>query len=70
VSKKLGNCGTVTTLTRPDELTVLRNSTVGLTGVELTWLAYWLDAPGFPLDATYVDPAQALSGPAGKAPSQ
>jgi hypothetical protein len=70
VKKKLGNSGTVTTLTAPDELTVLRNSVTGLTGVELTGLAYWLDAPGFPLDATYYDEAQALTGSTGKAPSQ
>jgi hypothetical protein len=70
VKKKLGNTGTLATLTAPDELTALRNSTIGLTGVELTWLAYWLDAPGFPLDATYVDPAQALSGSTSKVPSQ
>ncbi len=70
VKKKLGNTGTLATLTAPDELTALRNSTAGLTGVELTWLAYWLDAPGFPLDATYIDPAEALTGSTGKAPSQ
>jgi hypothetical protein len=70
VKKKLGNCGTVATLTAPDELTVLRNSTIGLTGVELTALAYWLDAPGFPLDATYYDETKALTGSTGKAPSQ
>jgi len=70
VKEKLGNTGTVATLTAPDELTVIRNSVTGLTGVELTWLAYWLDAPEFPLNATYIDPTQALSGSAGKAPSQ
>jgi hypothetical protein len=48
---KLGNCGTEVTLTAPDELTVVRNSAIGLTAVELTKLSYWLDAPGFPLSA-------------------
>jgi hypothetical protein len=51
IKPKLGNCGTVVTLTAPNELTVVRNSPIGLTGMELTLLGYWLDSSGFPLDA-------------------
>jgi hypothetical protein len=48
---KLGESGTEVKLTAPDELTLVRNSSVGLTGIELSELSYWLDAPGFPLSA-------------------
>jgi len=54
---KLGNCGTEITLTAPNELTLIRNSTIGLSAVELTWLALWLESPGFPLDYHYESPA-------------
>ena len=47
--QKLGNCTTIVTLNAPNELTLIRNSTVGFTGVELTGLAIWLDSPEFPL---------------------
>jgi hypothetical protein len=53
IKTKLVNCGTVVTLTGPDQLTAIRNSPIGLNGFEITWLAYWLDAPGFPLDTRY-----------------
>jgi hypothetical protein len=45
---KLENSGTEVSLTGPDELTVVRNSSIGFTAVELAGLAYWLDSPGFP----------------------
>ena len=48
MSPKLGNAGTEISLTAPNEITVLRNSTTGLTAFELSALAYWLDAPKFP----------------------
>jgi hypothetical protein len=48
ITPKLGTCGTETTLSAPNELTVVRNSPIGLTSLELYWLAYWLDSPGFP----------------------
>jgi hypothetical protein len=51
VSSKLGRAATEVSLTAPDELTVVRNSTTGFTGFELSALAYWLDSPGFPLSA-------------------
>lgn len=69
VKAKLGNCGTVITLTAPNELTLVRNSPIGLTGVEITWLAYWLDAPGFPLDTTYYDESHPPPDAIGKKPS-
>jgi hypothetical protein len=49
IAPKLDNSGTEVSLTAPDELTLVRNSTVGLTAIELTALAYWLDSPEFPL---------------------
>jgi hypothetical protein len=55
-SQSQGNCGTEITLTAPNELTLLRNAPVGLTGFELVLLGYWLDAPGFPLHAEYPRP--------------
>lgn len=51
ISPKLGNAGTEVSLTAPDKITVLRNSTTGLTAFELSFLAYWLDSPRFPLGA-------------------
>ena len=52
IKPKLDDCRTVGTLTAPDEITVVRNAPIGLTGFELTCLAYWLDAPDFPLGDT------------------
>jgi hypothetical protein len=49
VKPKLENCGTVVKLTAPDELTLVRNAPVGLTGLELNWASLWLDGPEFPL---------------------
>jgi hypothetical protein len=53
VKTNLGNCGTTLTLTGPKELTLVRNSSIGFNGLELTILKRWLDAPNFPLDARY-----------------
>lgn len=50
---KLGNCATEITQTGPNELTLLRNAPVGLTGFEMMMLENWIDAPGFPLDSSY-----------------
>jgi len=49
VEAKLGNSGTEVTLTGPRELTVVRNSGIGLTAFELSMLTYWFGSPGFPL---------------------
>lgn len=57
---KMQNCGTTVTLDAPNKLSLVRNSTIGFSGVELTWLALWLGAPNFPLDAHY----DALTPPA------
>ncbi|MDB6065991.1 MAG: hypothetical protein JWR26_2199 [Pedosphaera sp.] len=53
IEPKLRNAATAVTLTGPSQLTMVRNSTIGLTGLELTALGYWLEAPGFPLDARH-----------------
>lgn len=43
-----GNCETVVTLTRTNELTFSRRSMVGFTALELHLLADWLESPRFP----------------------
>jgi hypothetical protein len=53
VAPKLGNCGTTVTVTGLNELTLIRNSPIGLTAFELTMLKRWLDTPKFPLGFTY-----------------
>jgi hypothetical protein len=67
VSPKLGNSVTEITVTAPDKLTLIRKAHIGLTGLELTALGRWLDAPGFPLDANY--PSLRRPGGPGKSPS-
>jgi hypothetical protein len=44
---RLGTSATIITRTGPDELTVLRRSTIGLTAVELHLLTGWLESPNF-----------------------
>jgi hypothetical protein len=55
--KRLANCVTEVTVTGPSELTVVRNSPVGLTGLEIVNFLRWVDTPHFPF--TY-DPAPQL----------
>lgn len=62
---KLGNCATEITLTAPNELTILRNGPVGLTGMEMTFLEHWFDALDFPLGGTY--PPRMMHPPTKKA---
>jgi hypothetical protein len=45
---KLGNAGTEVTQDGPTSLSFVRNSTLGFTGVELHFLADWLESPAFP----------------------
>jgi hypothetical protein len=45
---KLGNSGTVVSLTSPTNLSFTRKSSIGLTAVELHALADWLESPVFP----------------------
>jgi hypothetical protein len=59
IRTNLANCGTEVTLTAPNELTLLRNAPLGLTGLELTGLEYWMDAPEFPLNSVYTRPSPA-----------
>jgi hypothetical protein len=56
VTPKMSACGTEVTLTAPNELTLVRNAPIGFSASELVWLAYWLDAPNFPLDAHHDRP--------------
>ena len=58
IKPRLDDCRTVGTLSAQDEITVIRNAPLGLTGFELTCLALWLDSPGFPLqhDVAMVTP--------------
>jgi hypothetical protein len=44
----LGNCTTEVIQTGPQQLTFTRNSTIGLTALELHLLADWLESPQFP----------------------
>ncbi len=48
VHGKLGNCTTAATLSSPSQIRIVRNSMVGLTGVEINLLEHWLDSPQFP----------------------
>ena len=56
VKTNLSNCGTTISLTAPNELTLVRNSSIGFNGLELTMLRRWFDAANFPLDARYERP--------------
>ncbi|MBI1839674.1 MAG: hypothetical protein HYR88_02340 [Verrucomicrobia bacterium] len=46
--KRLGNSVTEVTVTKPNELTLMRQSPVGFTGMEIVHLLRWVDSPGFP----------------------
>lgn len=48
VQPRLGNAITEIAVLSPRELSVVRNSHIGLNGLELLALAYWLDGPNFP----------------------
>lgn len=63
--KELQNCATEVTLTAPNELTAIRNGSIGLTGMEINFLCYWLDAPNFPFGADYGRPRYPLPGKSG-----
>jgi hypothetical protein len=45
---RLGNCGTVVNRIGPAQLSVTRQSSIGLSSVELHLLADWLESPQFP----------------------
>lgn len=59
VSRKLGNTITDVTAVSPGELRAVRRSDLGLTALELTWLARWLDNPAFP---AFAYPTNAMPG--------
>ena len=56
---KLGNTITEVTAVSPTELKAVRRSDLGLTAIELTWLARWLDNPAFP---AFAYPTNAMPG--------
>jgi hypothetical protein len=49
---KLGNSATMIALTRPDSLSIVRRSSIGLTAIELQILVDWLESPQFPVGLT------------------
>jgi hypothetical protein len=58
---KLGMCATVLTQTSPQQLTLVRNSSVGLSALELHLLMDWLESPQFPYGLhTILAPANVL----------
>src|SRR5262249_29196898 len=57
VRTNLSNCGTEVSLTAPNQLTMIRNAPLGLSGLEITALEYWMDAEEFPLNSEYHKPA-------------
>ena len=48
IQSKLGNTVTELSLTSPATISMLRTSHIGLNGLELVALAYWLESPEFP----------------------
>jgi hypothetical protein len=48
VRQRLGNATTTISLTSPNQLTLERQSTVGLTAAELHLLSDWMESPDFP----------------------
>lgn len=51
VGKHLGNSVTQARVSSPQELSLVRRSHLGLTGMELVFLARWLDDPQFPFSS-------------------
>jgi len=70
VSPKLGNTITEVTAVSPTELKAVRRSDLGLTAIELTWLARWLDNPAFPALAYPTNAMPGLPPMPGGAPKQ
>jgi len=72
----LGNCGTVVTLPAPNQLSVVRKSSVGFTAFELHLLADWLESPDFPRGLHSLSPVpqevppRPPAAPESKAPSE
>ena len=50
IGPKLGNTATEITQTGPQELTLVRRSPTGFTGIEMAALSVWLESPGFPFN--------------------
>ena len=48
IAPRLGNCVTVVNRTKPNQLSFVRQSSIGFTAVELQLIADWLESPQFP----------------------
>ncbi|MEN9574901.1 MAG: hypothetical protein RL514_2756 [Verrucomicrobiota bacterium] len=70
VSPKLANTITEVTATSPTELHAVRRSDLGLTAIELTLLARWLDNPAFPAFAYPTNAMPTMPGGVPKLPSK
>ena len=58
---KLGNSITMTTRTGPAQISFVRQSSIGLTAVELNLLADWLESPRFPVSLhSFLAPPEAV----------
>lgn len=68
ISPKLGNTITEVTALSPTELRAVRRSDLGLTAIELTLLARWLDNPAFPAFAYPTNAMPALPPVPGRKP--
>lgn len=63
VGPKLGNAVTEATVVNTREITIVRRSTLGLTGYELNRLVRWFDNPGFPFAEVYQTPLPMVAPP-------
>ncbi len=64
---ELGNTVTEARLTTPWDITINRSSHLGLSGLEITLLARWLDSPDFPFPGV-VPPGAIPAAPAAQTP--
>ncbi len=68
---KLGNSVTAVTQTSPSQITLVRQSTLGLTSLELHLFADWLESPQFPSGLhTFLAPAEFPMNPKPAAPAK
>jgi hypothetical protein len=61
-SASLGNCGTIFTLSSPNQISFSRRSSCGFTAIELDLLADWLESPNFPQGLRSFIPAPRVIG--------
>jgi hypothetical protein len=68
IEPNLSNCGSEVIQSAPDELLFLRNSTIGLSSLELQLLADWFESPNFPYGLTTFAPSRPPAIPKRKLP--